>query len=320
MSRYLSTYYFHGQDLCIVPRHVHEDVKWMADHGVDGVFVGVHDADLQGGNTGMVTEAIQKAGLDVWLIPSRLAGLVAGWGRQPSFLSVDNIELSAVCADGSRRSFYGPQLSVFSDKVADLVADCTLEMLKRFPARGIVWDELKSLNGEDHSSWAIEALGRPAGPRDMVHGTVDCFSRINDRLKNHLSELVISCFLYADSPKDHIRACSSIRGLDEFGCDGKCLRPGEADVGEGGPDKVLLGGQDQYFARTAEDMGLSPFTLLETQLLDRTSLELSLERLPEFLSSKEGHLAYYYYPYGMENPEEFMPRLGHALESWRRGV
>jgi hypothetical protein len=47
-------------------------------------------------------------------------------------------------------------------------------------------------------------------------------------------------------------------------------------------------------------------------------MELSLERLPEFLSSKERHLAYYYYPYDMENPDQFMPRLGDGLVSWRR--
>ena len=39
-----------------------------------------------------------------------------------------------------------------------------------------------------------------------------------------------------------------------------------------------------------------PFTLLETQLLDTAAMELSLARLPEFLPTKTGHLAYYYYP------------------------
>src|SRR5690606_23440339 len=121
-NKYLSAYYFYGQDLCIVPRHVREDVAWMAQHGVDGVFVGMHDADLLGGNTAAVCDIIREAGLDVWLIPSRVGGLVAGWGRQPSHLSVNHPQWLGCNADGSARSFYGPQVSVFHPEVPEAVA------------------------------------------------------------------------------------------------------------------------------------------------------------------------------------------------------
>lgn len=317
--RYLSTYYFHGQDLCIVPRHVREDVAWMAEHRVDGVCVGMHDADLQGGNTRMVCEIIREAGLDVWLIPSRVGGLVAGWGRQPSYLSVHHPQWWARCSDGSPRSSFGPQVSVFHPEVPDAVAETVAEMLQHCPANGIVWDELKTLYGEDHSQAALVRLGHPAGESDMVEGTVTCFSEINRRLKHMHPSLRIACFIPSSHRQEHVERCAAISPLDEFGCDGKCFRPGESEAGEGGGTKVLMGGNNARFAAAAERNDRTPFTLLETQLLDEPTLELSLSHLPEFLTTKTGHLAYYYYPYGLADPERFMPAIGKAMATWRSG-
>jgi hypothetical protein len=316
-SKYLSTYYFHGQDLCMVPRHVREDVAWMAEHHVDGVCIGVHDGDLYGGNTAMVCDTVREAGLDVWLIPSRLGGLMAGWGRQPSFLSARHPQWWACNADGSPRDFYGPQVSVFHPEVPEAIADTVIKMLNRFPATGIVWDELKSLDGEDFCQAAIDKLGRPAGEEDMIEATVQCFSQVNQRLKESFEKLRIACFLYADSPQSHVEHCASIALLDEFGCDGKCFDPGESASGEGGGSKVLLGGNDARFSAAALQNACVPFTLLETQKLDAAAMELSLSHLPRFLDAKRGHLAYYYYPYELSEPERFMPILGKTLADWR---
>lgn len=317
--RYLSTYYFRGQDLCIVPRHVREDVAWMAEHKVDGVFVGMHDADLLGGNTKLVCEIIREHGLDVWLIPSRLGGLTAGWGRQPSHLSVNNPQWWARNSDGTPRPGIGPNLSVFHPEVPAAIADVVGKMVEHCSADGIVWDELKSIYGEDHSEAAIKRLGHPAGESEMVEGTVECFSEVNRLLKKKFPNLRIACFVPACTKQAYVERCATIDLLDEFGCDGKCYRPGESDVGEGAGTKVLMGGNDARFAAAAEKNACVPFTLLETQLLDEYTTELSLSRMPEYLQTKNGHLAFYYYPYGLADPERFMPEIGKTLAAWKSG-
>lgn len=318
-AKYLSCYYFRGQDLCIVPRHVREDIAWMVDHGVDGVFVGMHDADLLGGNTARVCEIIREAGLDVWLIPSRLGGLVAGWGRQASYLSIEHPEWWAREVGGEVRQCCGPQVSVFHPEVPDALADTVRRMLELCPAKGIVWDEIKTLHGGDYCQSALNRLGRPAREADMVEGTVECFSRVNQRLKQMFPDLQIACFLFAHTRQEYVERCARIDLLDEFGCDGKCYRPGESSIGEGGATKVLLGGNDARFAAEAVRNDCVPFTLLETQLLDVKTLELSMSRLPEFLREKSGHLSFYYYPYGLAEPERFMPAVGKMVSSWRYG-
>jgi len=319
-ARYLSAYYFYGQDLCIVPRHVREDIAWMAGHGVDGVFVGMHDADLLGGNTALVCEMIREAGLDVWLIPSRVGGLVAGWGRQPSHLSINHPQWWARLADGSPRKNCGPQVSVFHPEVPDAIAETVCRMLEQCPATGIVWDEIKTVYGEDHSHAAIDYLGHAASEAELVDGTVECFSAINRRLKQAHPGLRIACFLYSFIRQEYVERCATIDLLDEFGCDGKCFMPGEMDVPESaGGTKVLMGGNDARFAAAAIRNGLAPFTLLETQLLNTPALELSLLRMQEYLPEKTGHLSFYYYPYGLAEPERFMPAIGKAMAEWRSG-
>jgi hypothetical protein len=318
-SRYLTTYYFHGQDLCMVPRHVHEDLCWMRDHGVDGVCVGVHEADLQGGNHDMICREIERVGLDLWLIPSRLGGLVAGWHRAPGYFAVRNPECCARNTDGSVRDFFGPQLSVFHPRTSEFLAETVLEMLRRFPARGIVWDELKSLAGEDHSAAAVEALGRPARRDDMAQGTRDCFSAANCRILAQHPDLRIVNFIYADCGDTLAGVCASIDGLSAFGCDGKCWYPDELNQGEGGPRKVLLGGNLERFKQAASARGLQSFALLETQLLGSDALECTMWHLPELLADGPDHLCYYYYPYGMADPEHFMGPIGDTIKVWRLG-
>lgn len=48
-------------------------------------------------------------------------------------------------------------------------------------------------------------------------------------------------------------------------------------------------------------------------------MDLTPKRLPEWLKEKIGHLAYYYYPYGMEDPDHYMPLIGESLREWRLG-
>lgn len=316
-SRYLSVYYFHGQDLCMVPRHVDEDIAWMRDHAVDGVCVGVHDADLRGGNTRMVCDKIRDAGLDLWIVPSRVGGLVAGWHRGPSFLSTNRPDLWALDRHQRPIGCFGPQVSVFHPETPAAVTEVVLEMIHLFGPSGVIWDELKTLSGEDHSQAAKSILGRPAGPGDMPAATAECMSRINTNLKRVRPDLQIAGFIYAHSPWEQMEICAGIEGLDFFGCDGKCWHPDECEEGEGRGCKVLLGGNDARFCAAARGAGRKHFTLLETQLLGMAGLNLTLRHLPSYLAEKEDHLAYYYYPCGMQDPDFYMPRIGRLIAEWR---
>ena len=78
----MTAYYFMGQDLCLVRRHLRADMEWMKAIGTDAVAIGIHEFQLNYGRAmqlDILFEEARRAGVGVFAIPSRWGGLVAGW-------------------------------------------------------------------------------------------------------------------------------------------------------------------------------------------------------------------------------------------------
>jgi len=310
-------YYFKGQDLCADVRHYRDDMRRLRDAGVDAVIIAIHEADLEGGNLGRVCEESLAAGLRVWGVPSRVGALVAGWSRAVGYLAALHPELWARRPDGSPVTFYGPMVSVHHPEALPGFVAVVESMLERFPLSGLIWDELKSLDIQDHSPAAIQALGRPARGQDQIDATTRFFGQVNARLKAKRPDLPIALFIYCDMPQPIVEACAAIGGLDEFGCDGRCLRADDPPDGEGGANKILLPNLSR-FIQAARRNGRRSFTLIETQCLPRLSLETTLARVPELCAQPLDHIVYYDYAPGSADADQIMPRLSEALAPWRR--
>lgn len=314
----LSAYYFKGQDLWYNPAHIRDDMQRFVDVGVDSICIAIHESNLYHSNVEYLCEEAVKHDLAILGVPSRIGALVAGWHRGASTVSALHPELWARNEDGSPVECFGPMLSVHHPDSARVVAEAVSAMLDKFPLSGIVWDEVKSLNMADHSDAARIALGRPAQPADQPPATVALFSAVNRALRAHQSELLISMFLYSDMPNDLMALMGTVEGLDEFGCDGTCLRDEDPFHGEGGPKKKLLPNMER-FKKVSQTNGVRSFALIETQLLEPAALRRSIERLPELFALDVDHVVYYDYPWGMDDPDTQMPRIASAMRRWRHG-
>ncbi len=64
----------------LVPRHVREDLRWMADIGTRLVSLAVLEQDFRaaGENIDLVCEQAHRAGQQVVAVPARWGGLTAG--------------------------------------------------------------------------------------------------------------------------------------------------------------------------------------------------------------------------------------------------
>jgi hypothetical protein len=64
---FLNAYYFRAHMYTLVPRHVREDMEWMADIGTDAVTIGVLEQDLTAAveNIQIVHREAERAGLPV---------------------------------------------------------------------------------------------------------------------------------------------------------------------------------------------------------------------------------------------------------------
>jgi hypothetical protein len=218
--KYLIAYYFHGQDFCMVRRHVQEDMQWMKAQQTDAIAIGIHEADLLGGNTHMICEEAQRVGLDILAIPSRLLGLVAGWHRAPGATIVEHPQWWARRQDGLPIKGFGPQASIHHPEVFDAVCEYLQSLWEKFPdVQGIIWDEIKCLHTEDHSQAAISALGQASQGLDQIKATCNFIERVNAYIRSIKPDMLIDLFIPAHYPERDILNCSAIHDLDAFGCD-----------------------------------------------------------------------------------------------------
>lgn len=312
-------YYFKGQDFWFKPSQIRDDMKRLKDAAVDSIYLGVHEADLEGGNLPSVAEAARAEGLEVFAVPSRVGGLVAGWHRGVGMLSAMNPSLWALNKDGTPVRCYGPQISIHHPDTPALFAEVAQKLINHIGATGVVWDEPKCLYTQDHSPSAqLKFSGCAPTQSEQVIATRDFFSAVNRILIASSPELLTSLFVYGHVEDSILRDLAKISPLDEFGCDGMILQKDDPGTGDC-VHKKLMSGHLQRFIDTAANENLRKFVLVETQRLDNAAVEAMLRRLPTFLSSDVDHIVYYDYPHGFENAELFQPRLASAFRDWRLG-
>lgn len=319
-NRYLSAYYFMGQDLCMVRAHTRADLRWLADHAFDAVNVGVHEEQYrQPRGLQMIVEEAHAAGLQVIAIPSRWCGLIAGWPVLAGHFAASRPDVWMRQADGSPliKNFCGPLCSVHHpDVVAHMVA-CTERILKTWDLDGIMWDELKTLHETDHHPLALRACGGPARGEAQVAASLRVFAACNRAARALKPSLRICSFLYAFLKDAIIAPWAATEGFDDIGLDGKLGRCGDFDF----PpqcNKVLLDNAPRFIA-AAKANGRRSFALIETQDLSAAHAETTLRRLPELLPLGLDHLSVYYHPLVNEPAAQITDRIGPPLAAWRRG-
>jgi hypothetical protein len=315
--RRLTAYYFMGQDLCIVRRHIREDMEWMKDAGTDSIAVGIHEFQLDGKSRqelDLIFDEAGRAGIEVYAIPSRWAGLVAGWPTAAGRFSATHPEAWMIGPDGKpvfKGVCSGGVCSIYHPATVQFFKDTIDTMLETYPVTGIVWDELKVLEAEDCSEAAIQEVGEPSRGDVQLRKTVEFFSEATRHARAKKPDLVISCFIYAQLGDAILQACAGIDGLDFFGIDGRCW-PGP----EGGTPKVLFGNIDRAASACAQaDVGL--MALVETQGADEDGIQKTLRHLPAFLESPVDHLMYYYYGVSLADMDRLMDGMKPLLKAWR---
>ena len=305
-----------GQDLCTVRRHIRDDISWMADTGTDSLAIGIHEFQLDYKNQhqlDILFEEAERAGLAVHAIPSRWAGLVAGWPPAAGMFAATHPDSWMKKADGTPAFSVvcaGPICSIYDPATLEFFLDTTSRMLDMWPVRGIIWDEIKVLQAEDHSVHAIRALGEPSRGEAQLKNTVKFFSQVNRSAREKKPGLTLSCFVYAFLPDDILAVCATIDELDFFGIDGKCFPLG-------GSNKKTLFGNFERVVTACRKNDVGTLALIETQNLEASQLQATVEHLPAFLEQPADHLLYYYHGACRDDDEQCMKSMQPVLKEWR---
>ena len=321
----LNAYYFRHHMYTLVPRHVREDMEWMADCGTDAVSLAVLEQDLfaAGENMDIICREADRVGMKVHAVPSRWGNLVAGAPKVPSTFASTHPEAVATDENGEPR--YGPkniggaQLSVHHPETRRFFTEALEKLLTEWPFEGVIWDEIKNADRPDYSDDARAALGERIDDHGAhLEAVAAFFGELNRHIKAVKPSTAISLFLYSQCTGLEFSILARIEGLDYFGCDG---RPWAADDGGSAEDrlgeKCLLDHAPRFIAE-ARKHGKRGLILIENHNMPVADIELLDRRLPDTLALGAEHVLYYYYPRNVPDPDRQMEIIARHLRDSKR--
>lgn len=321
--KFLSAYYFRAHMYTIVPRHIREDMQWMADVGTDAVVIGVLEQDLTAAveNIEIIAHEAARVGIQLWVTPSRWGSLVAGCPKVPSIFSSCDSEVWSRKEDGTPHLFMGPIASVHHPRTLEFFVESLECLFKIAPVGGIIWDEPKALERKDYSPAAREAL-RDQDIEDVnvhINAQAGFFDKVNAEALKIQPDLRTAMFLYGHLTGYAVECCSRIPHLDEFGLDGRPYRLADGGGNDSGTTmaKKTLIDHGPRFRDLAHANGKGAYMLIENHALATPDIDLMDKRLPEVLALGFEHVCYYYYPRSVGEPERAMEVLGKHLQSKR---
>ena len=292
----------------LVPDQVREDLKWMADIGTNSVCVAVLEQDIRAAveNVEIISEEAEKLGMELFVVPSRWGGLLAGAPKVPSVFTVQNPEGWLRKADGSfykdknvgvHSSIHYPETITFFKKSLD-------KIFKLWQVKGIIWDEPKIYDKRDYSELARKNIKNIDDVSEHNAAFSDFFSTLNKHIRDNYPDVETNLFAYANMPDHIIDSLKTITDLDYMGCDG---RPWSAnDVGDVEQVGKVLIGPGQKFQQAAKEAGMKSLFLIENHNMSAENNALMDRKLPEVIDLNPDHLIYYYYPRNLDKPEENM--------------
>ena len=320
-GKILNAYYFRAHMYTIVPRHIREDMKWMADKGTNVVTLAVLEQDLYAAieNIDIVCQEAEKEGMAVHIVPSRWGGLFAGAPKVPSRFTATHPETMVLNEDGkpAYTNPSGPVSSVFHPATKAFFLDSFEQLLSRVPVRGIIWDEPKGITetGGDFSPMAVAALGPDAPHEKQVDAGADFIDALGLALKAKRPDLVLSLFIHASTGGYVRKRINGIASVDYVGCDGRPWR--KSDTDERNYNRKCLFGNVEDFLANAKAVQKKSVILIENYDMPMKYLELFDKNFPDILAMNPDQLIYYYYPRNIENPEKQMAVVGRHIKRFR---
>ena len=313
----LQAYYFRQHMYCLVPHQVREDMKWMADVGTDAVSLAILEQDLTAARANVDTICAEAArvGMQVYAVPSRWGGLVAGAPKVPSLFTATHPETWALDAQGRPwlTGASGPMSSIHHAATLDFFTSTTLQMLEQWPLAGIVWDEPKCLNKADFSPAALKAQPIPDAMSQQNHAASRFFNRIGEAARSVSSDIHLAMFLQADCAQMAVDILAGTPTLDAFGCDGRPWRREDGGQLEA-PGKVLID-EGPRFLSAARRNGKQSLFLVENHNMATPDVDQLEKRWPEVMQLAPDHLLYYYFPRNLEVPDHVMTIIGSRLKA-----
>ena len=324
----IAAYYIGAHVYTCVPRHVREDMEWMADKGTRYVFISVLEQDLFASheNLALIIAEAERVNMQVLAVPSRWGGLVAGAPKVPSLFSIMNPQTWIVDEHGSTRLMTkasGAISSVHAPETLQFFCDGLADLFSQHPSiAGFVIDEPKCFL-VDRSKMAIAALGKDAPPTAHYAAARDFYSKITAFAKNKWPSKIRLMFQQVNMPPEVLAAGAGVQHLDYYGTDGRPWTTEDdnkmigSGLDESGTGKVLLSGKGEATIRAAHTIpGRKSFFLVENHNLTASMIEPLERNYSRVLALRPDMFTYYYFPRNVQSPERVMDIVAKNLKQF----
>lgn len=260
----LNCYYYAPHNHTLLGKHLRADLEHMREIGVDAVSICVQEEQLFNWHSRRlrnVTELARSVGLQVFAVPNRWCGLVAGWLDGYSTWTVLN-------AHTFRHGSNPPAVSdPRHPAVRQHFEDTLRTLVQQYPFDGVIWDE----------------------PRSVEPEVVEFLDEMSAFAKSLRPDLVVS--LFAESGRlETAPHYAATRHIDYLGSDGHVRH----DTHQMHRMKNTIFQAHATFHPILTAAGKKTIYLLEAQRHRDEDLEAYLAALDQAVALPMDHMMFYY--------------------------
>ncbi|WP_026210427.1 hypothetical protein [Flexithrix dorotheae] len=321
-DKLLAAYYFGAGYFTLVPANIRHDLDEMKQLGTDIVCIGITENDIKynDANIKFIVEEAHQRGMQVYVVPSRMAGITAGQPVEPPLFGYHHPHTVTIKKDDSPifRKSHGILSSFYHPEVKDYFISLTSKMVTEFNLDGVIWDEPKStfIGWQDFSPLALQH-NPDSSYVVYMEDFARFFSDVNAQLKKVKPELQIVFFDEACRNDTVVQECAKIQNLDFYGADGHPY-PTEKSEHTGNRALKVLPVWGERFLKAGRKNGLKTMMLVENHYLTGVQLDHMEETLPEIINYDLDMLIYYYYGFYKDDTERNMDIIKKNIKKFKQ--
>ncbi len=284
----------------VIPHQLADSFADMVDCGFNAVALSVSESEMFYSRRAMEIQVdlACKAGLKVFVIPSRIGARFAGAPLSPSLWLAQHPESALPGHVG----FTGPIACLENAAFRDYVKQFMATLLRDYPIDGIIWDEPKDEQTISLHPDTIAKFGPQSTAEQMEDGFVDFLSDLTAHCLS-VRDLTITLFNQLYSSERFTQATCRIEGIGYAGYDGNLSRQ---SMFHEEPEwrKYRI---ESAWDRTVEECataGKKTFALVENMLMPADAVDEYATNLKAYLQAyRPDHLSLYYYAHNNEDAE-----------------
>jgi hypothetical protein len=284
----------------VISHQLAESFADMVDCGFNAVALSISESEMVYSRRAfeIQVDLAQKAGLKVFVIPSRVGGRFAGAPLSPSLWLSQHPE---ACVP-DHIAFTGPIACLEHEPFREWMREFMTMLVSDYPIDGIIWDEPKDEQLISRHPDTLAVFGDNPTAEQMEDGFVDFLADLTCHCLDLRDDLTITLFNQLFSTERFTQATCAIPGIDYAGYDGNlCKQSMFHEEPEWRKYRI-----ETAWDRTVDECastGRKTFALIENMLMPASASDDYEANLDAYLASyKPDHLAIYYYAHNNEDP------------------